>query len=151
MDVSSSVWTWKCVTSHCWCLRGQFRFPVAAAITQTWSTLAKLVFQGNITFHQSSPPWVKTVIKYSCKRVCWHQAWSRRSVGRVASCELRTEWGWEGGWWVSRLLMRGKLIRELLQRERRKKGEGGGRDLLSNKQQRGRGRPCWQTLEDDLV
>ena len=61
--------------------------------------------------------------------------------------ELRTEWGWEGVV-VSRLLMRGKLIRELLQRERRK--EGGGRDLLSNKQQRGRGRPCWRTLGDGL-
>ena len=35
--------------------------------------------------------------------------------------ELRTVCGWEVV--VSRLLMRGKLIRELLQRERRKKGE----------------------------
>ena len=52
--------------------------------------------------------------------------------------ELRTVCGWEVV--VSRLLMRGKLIRELLQRERRK--EGGDRDLLSNKQQRGRGDPA---------
>ena len=35
--------------------------------------------------------------------------------------ELRTVCGWVVV--VSRLLMRGKLIRELLQRERRKKGE----------------------------